>query len=126
MARRKTPPSAVLIQLDQARQRRRIDDYRRQLQAVLQSNQRAFLRLQECGRLFSREGLPAGRDLLLTHQNLLAALALLDGLSDAGDVPAPQQPVRVNAAFRKLDRLLTRTNDLAQKTGLYLARLRER
>ena len=106
-----------IVSLEEARLNRRLKAYRERLDRVLSANQHAVTRLFQTGKLFTREGTKAGRDLLLAHQHLLRVVTLLDRLGHAGDVPAPRQQVEVDAIFTELDELLEKTGELTEKTG---------
>jgi hypothetical protein len=107
----------AIVSLEEARLHRRLKAYRVRLDNVLTANQHAITRLFQTGRLFTREGTKAGRDLLLAHQHLLRVVTLLQRLSHAGDVPAPKQQAEVDAIFSELDELLEKTGELTEKTG---------
>lgn len=113
-----------MVELAEVRAQRRLGEYREKIRRVLDSNQRAIGRLYTSGALFSKQGVRAGRDLLLAHEHLLRVMSLLTRLSDSGDVPAPRTAAQVNAVYAELDDLLEQTSDLTARTGTYLARLR--
>lgn len=108
-----------MVELDEFRARRRLSEYRARIARVLDSNRRAIGRLHSSGALFSRQGVRAGRDLLLAHEHLLRVMTLLDKLS-TGEA----RRTRVEAVYAELEALLERTSELTVKTGTYLARLR--
>ena len=122
MSKRRRRPANV-IDLEQERSRRRLDDYGSKIHRVLDANRRAIGRLYTTGALFSRPGARAGRDLLLAQQHLLKVVQLLHRLRDEGDVPAPRRPTEIAAVYEELDALLDRTSALTARTGTYLARL---
>src|SRR3954469_10209941 len=64
------PMQPAVVSLEEARLHRRLRAYRERLDNVLTANQHAITRLFQTGRLFTREGTKAGRDLLLAHQHL--------------------------------------------------------
>ncbi|MBI3185539.1 MAG: hypothetical protein HYZ28_25655 [Myxococcales bacterium] len=124
MPRRKRSKLAEVVDLAEARALRRLATYREKMGQALDSNRRAIGRLCSIGALFTAEGTRVGRDLLLAHQHLLRVVALLERLSNRGDVPAPRRPTQVGALFSELDQLLDRTSELTTRTGEYWARLR--
>ena len=105
-----------MFSLSDARHARRLKSYRERLDQVLRVNQKAIGKLYLSGRLFTRAGTRAGRDLLLAHEHLLKVLSLLDRLAQKGDVPAPRKAGEVEAVFSELDTLLERTGELTQQT----------
>ena len=107
---------ARVYSLSEARHLRRLKVYRERLDRVLRLNKRAIGRLYTSGRLFTRAGTRAGRDLLLAHEHLLRVLALMERLSHRGDVPAPRRTGEVEAVFSELDTLLERTGELTAQT----------
>lgn len=120
------PRALQVVSLSDARLSRRLANYRARLDAVLRANQHAVTRLFATGALFTRTGTRAGRDLLLAHEHLLRASALLDRLAHAGDVPAPRRAAEVDAIFTELSLLLERTDELTRQTGELLHELTRR
>lgn len=115
---------AVVIDLADARARRRLARYGEKVNRVLEANRQAIGRLYTSGALFSHQGAKAGRDLLRAHQHMLRVVSLLDRLMDGGEVPAPRRHEEICAVYEELDALLDRTSLLTTRTGSYLARLR--
>jgi len=115
MAKRRAAKAKV-FSLSDARHARRLKTYRERLDRVLRLNQKAIGKLYLSGRLFTRAGTRAGRDLLLAHEHLLRVMSLLDRLSQKGDVPAPRRAGEVESVFSELDTLLERTGELTQQT----------
>lgn len=109
-----------MVELASVRAKRRLEDYRRRITHVMETNRTAVGRLYHTGALFTREGARAGRDLLLAHQHLLRVMGLLNRLTQRGDVPAPRHPDAVDAVYGELDALLQRTGELTTRTGEFL------
>jgi hypothetical protein len=121
VATKKKRRLAPIVQLAEIREKRRMSSYQEKIFRVLESNRRALGRLYSTGALFSRQGVRAGRDLLLAHQNLLKVVSLLNGLADATEVCALARTQNVESVYRQLDGLLDRTCELTHRTGHYLA-----
>jgi hypothetical protein len=109
-----------VVDLDEARSRRQLARYHERIGAVIASNRQAIGELFETGELFTREGTRAGRDLLLAHQHLLRVAALINQLSNTGEIPAPRSEGEVGAIYRELDSLMDRTQELTQRTRAFL------
>jgi hypothetical protein len=124
VSKRRRERSAEVVDLSEIRAQLRLVAYQEKIARVLESNRRAIGRLYATDALFTHQGARAGRDLLLAHQHLLKVVGLLNRLSNAGDVPAPRQTKEVDEVYKELDALLDRTNELTNKTGHFLARLR--
>lgn len=113
-----------MIDLAEARAKRRVTAYQHKIARVLESNRRAISRLFTTGAIFTRQGIRVGRDLLLAHQHMLRVVSLVHRLTNAADFPAPRRATDADAVFRELDELLERTSVLTHRTGDYLAKLR--
>jgi hypothetical protein len=112
-----------VVSLSDARRSRKLATYRERLERVLATNRHAVTRLFTSGTLFTRSGARAGRDLLLAHEYLLRASALLHRLAHTGDVPAPRRLSEVDAIFAELSLLLERTDELTRQTNELLDEL---
>jgi hypothetical protein len=111
-----------IIDLAQAREARRLDDFRRRLGAVQETNRRALSQLFQTGLIFSRAGARLGRDLLQAHQHLLKAAELLDRL---GELSGKRDgSPRTDALAVQVQALLARTSELSARSDGLLARRR--
>ena len=110
MARKR---SATVVDLQLARDRRRLHDYSARIRAVLEQNRGALSRLFASGSIFTRRGTRTGRDLLLAHQHLLRVEALLGKLEDLGEAAGGEE---VELIYRELDQLLEKTSQLTERT----------
>jgi len=106
--------SATIVDLQLARDRRRLHDYEARIRAVLEQNRGALSRLFASGSIFTRRGTRTGRDLLLAHQHLLRVEALLGKLEDLGDAASGDE---VELIYRELDQLLAKTSQLTERTA---------
>jgi hypothetical protein len=111
MSRKRT---ATVVDLQLARDRRRLHDYEARIQAALEQNRGALSRLFASGALFTRRGTRTGRDLLLAHQHLLRVEALLGKLEDLGEAASGDE---VDLIYRELDQLLEKTSQLTERTA---------
>ena len=116
-------PVAEVVNLQDLRLQRRVAEYRARLDRVIRSNKRAITRLFSTGLIFTRHGTRAGRDLLLAHEHLLRVVALIERLSNEGDVPAPRKAEEIEGIFTELDALLDRTSELTEHTAELLEEL---
>ncbi len=123
MPKRRVP--APVVSLAEARLEHRLKQYRERLERVLKTNRRAITRLYSTGTLFTRLGCRAGRDLLLAHEHLLRVMALLERLSNTGDVPAPSTAKQIQEIFEELDTLLEQTANLTDETSKVLDELKK-
>ena len=113
-ARRETP----VIHLARARDARRLVDYQRRTQQVIDANKRALARLFQSGVIYSRVGARLARDLLLAHQHLLKVGDLLARLSE---MESPQ-PFDAETVYEEVQALLSRTTALTARSEGVLAR----
>lgn len=120
---RRATATLSVVDLSEALRARRVTDYKKRLNEVLEANEHAVGRLFLSRSLFTREGVKAGRQLLLAHEHLLKVSRLLERLAHRGDVPAPRTPLRVEEVFAELDLLLKKTAELRRRTVAVLASL---
>ncbi len=113
-ARCETP----VIELARARDARRLVDYQRRTQLVIEANKRALARLFQSGVIYSRVGARLARDLLLAHQHLLKVGDLLTQLSEK-DSP---ERFDAEAVYDEVQALLSRTTALTARSEGVLAR----
>ncbi len=113
-ARCETP----VIELARARDARRLVDYQRRTQLVIEANKRALARLFQSGVIYSRVGARLARDLLLAHQHLLKVGDLLSRLSEKD---APER-FDAEAVYDEVQALLSRTTALTARSEGVLAR----
>lgn len=81
---------SAVVDLAQARDARRLRELGERCGAVDDSARRLLSRLFQCGTIFTRQGSRLGRDLLLSHQYLLKAAALVERAGDC-DASAPDE-----------------------------------
>ena len=114
-----------MVDLADARDDRRLRDYRVRLRAVVATNRTSLGRLFQSGLIFTRAGARLGRDLLLAHQHLLKVgdlLARLEGL--AGEARAGRRNLEAEALYGQVQTLLVRTSELSARSDGLLARER--
>ncbi len=110
------------MDLDDARDDRRLRDYQERLRLVMETNRKALCRLFQTGLLFTRVGARLGRDLLLAHQHLLRVADLLARL---GDLSARDgRGADAEALDAQVQALLARTSELSARSDGLLARER--
>lgn len=109
---------APVIELDRARDARRLVDLRRSTAEAIDRSRGALSRLFNTGAVFSRAGSRLGRELLLVHQQLLRAADLLSRLGDLRDSP----PYEAEAVREEIQELLDRTGSLTARSEGVLAR----
>jgi hypothetical protein len=81
---------SAVVDLAQARDARRLRDLGERCGAVDDCARRMLSRLFQCGTIYTRQGSRLGRDLLLSHQHLLRASALVGRAGDC-DASAPDE-----------------------------------
>jgi len=113
-ARRENP----VIELARVRDARRLVDFQRRTQIVIDANKRAMARLFQSGVIYSRVGARLGRDLLLAHQHLLKVGDLLTRLSEK-DCP---ERFDTETVYDEVQALLSRTTALTARSEGVLAR----
>lgn len=109
-----------VIDLQRARDARRLVEYQARSRAVLDTNRRALAQLFQTGLIYSRSGARLGRELLLAHQHLLRVGDLLARLGERfrhGDRNA-------EALYSEVQTLLARTTALTARSDHLLARQR--
>lgn len=101
-----------VISLELERDMRKLRSNREQLYAVLNNHRQALTRLFETGVIFHRQGVKAGRDLLLAHELLHRVLDQLDelGSDDLKGEPKARLMLRIQ-------RDLTRASVITARTG---------
>src|SRR5512134_3461495 len=81
---------SAVVDLAQARDARRLRDLGDRCRTIDECARRSLSRLFQCGAIFTRQGSRLGRDLLLSHQQLLRAAALI-GRAGECDESAPEE-----------------------------------
>jgi hypothetical protein len=104
---RRTTRSAV-VDLAQARGARRLRDLGERCRELDEATRRNLTCLFRCGTIFTRHGSRLGRELLLSHQHLLAAAALLARASDC-DASAPEE---ADALYHEASALVARSTQI--------------
>ena len=114
-----------MIDLADARDDRRLRDYRTRLGAVQETNRKALSRLFQSGLIFSRAGARLGRDLLLAHQHLTRVADVLGRLADL-DLRGPRgrRDAEAEALDAQVQAVLARTSELSARSDGLLARER--
>jgi hypothetical protein len=107
-----------VVDLAQARDARRLRDFRARCQTVDDVNRKALAQLFQSGLIYTRQGARLGRDLLLAHQHLLRVSDLLARLGEAPDAAGGCGA----ALYDEAQALLARTSELAVRCGDVLAR----
>ena len=107
-----------VVDLAQARDARRLRDFRARCQTVDDVNRKALAQLFQSGLIYPRQGARLGRDLLLAHQHLLRVSDLLARLCEAPDAAGGGGA----ALYDEAQALLARTSELAVRCGDVLAR----
>ncbi|WP_434382420.1 hypothetical protein [Melittangium boletus] len=102
-----------VVDLQGARLERRLELYRTRVAERHRTNRAAVEALYQGGTLFTPQGTRAGRALLRAQQLLQRASGLVELLSGEGVVPAPRLPAQVDALYRELDTLLSRSDALS-------------
>ncbi|HTP26325.1 MAG TPA: hypothetical protein VMK12_11790 [Anaeromyxobacteraceae bacterium] len=112
--------TSSIVNLDEARDDRRLRDCQSRLRAVLETNRKALARLFQSGLIFSRAGARLGRDLLLAHQHLLKAADLLSRLCESSC--GARRTADAQALYAQVQSLLARTSELSARSDGLLAR----
>ena len=113
---------SLVVDLAQAREARRLGEYRERLRAVFDTNKRALSRLFQTGLIYSRQGARLGRDLLLAHQHLLRAGDLLARVSEMR--ARHDAHAEAETLYGEVQQLLSRTTELTARSDVLLARRR--
>lgn len=113
----------AVVDLQGARQARRLELYRARVTDRIRSCRAAIEALYQGGNLFTPQGTRTGRSLLRAHQLLQRANGLVDTLAGEGAVPAPRLPERIEELYAELDTLLARGDMLAGRQVASVARL---
>ena len=118
--RRSVRAASRVVDLDRARESRRLRELEDRCRAVDGLNRRSLARLFGTGLLYTRAGARLGRDLLLAHQHLLRVADLLVRIAALGQ--DRQRGDEAGALYDEAQDLLSRTKRLTARTGLILAR----
>lgn len=100
-----------MVDLAEARDARRLRELGERCTAVDGCARRMLSRLFQCGAIFTRQGSRLGRDLLLSHQHLLRAAALVGRVGD-GDGAAPDE---TDALYREAAALVERSSQIVER-----------
>ena len=115
---RRTSARPAVVDLAQARDARRLRELGERCQGIDECARRAVSRLFQCGAIFSRQGARLGRDLLLSHQQLLRAAALIGRAGD-GDASAPDES---DALYQEAVALVERSAQIVARCDAACAR----
>ncbi len=110
------------MDLDRARDDRRLRDYHLRLREVVEVNRKALCDLFQSGLIYTRHGARLGRDLLLAQQHLIKVRELLARLGELGE--RPEQGGEGALLCRQVQVLLARTAELTARSQGVLARER--
>ncbi|HSM91484.1 MAG TPA: hypothetical protein VLT47_01285 [Anaeromyxobacteraceae bacterium] len=106
------------MDLAQARDARRLRELGERCTSVDESARRLLARLFQCGAIFTRQGSRLGRDLLLSHQHLLRAAALVGRAGDC-DEGAPEE---ADALYQEAAALVDRSAQIVTRCEASCAR----
>ncbi len=115
--------SEAVVDLQGARQTRRLELYRNRVTDRLKSCRTDMDTLYQGGNLFTPQGTRQGRALLKAHQLLQQSKGLVETLAGDGVVPAPRLPENIEEVYAELDTLLARSDTLAGRQVASVARL---
>lgn len=107
-----------MVDLAQARDARRLRELGERCQSIDESARRIVSQLFRCGSIFSRHGSRLGRDLLLSHQQLLRAAALIGRARDADDSVSDE----CDALYREAAALVERSTQIVARCEAACAR----
>lgn len=111
-----------VVDLDRARNDRRLADAHRRLREVVGANRKALCGLFQTGLIYTRQGARLGRDLLLAQQHLLKVRELLARIGELEGPPA--EGAERALLHRQVQVLLARTAELTARSDGVLARER--
>lgn len=109
---------SAVVDLAQARDARRLRELGERCTAVDDGARRLLSRLFQCGAIFTRQGSRLGRDLLLCHQHLLRAAALVGRAGDC-DTSAPDES---DALYQEAAGLVERSTQIIARCEASCAR----
>jgi len=112
------PSATAVVDLAQARDARRLRDLGDRCRTIDESARRAVSRLFQCGSIFTRQGSRLGRDLLLSHQCLLKAAALIARATDCDD----SSPEEADTLYQEAAALVERSNQIVARCEASCAR----
>jgi hypothetical protein len=114
---RRSTRSAV-VDLAEARDARRLRDLGDRCRDVDECARRTLSRLFRCGVIFTRHGARLGRELLLGHQHLLRAAALIGRATDC----EPAAPDEAEALYQEASALVERSTQIITRCEAACAR----
>ena len=116
---RKARLAPPVVDLARARDARKLRELLARCRAVDEVNRKSIARLFQTGLVYTRAGARLGRDLLLAHQHLLRASALLSRIAE---LPATAPDGDATALYDEAQGLLARIAELTSRSGGVLAR----
>ena len=116
---RKARLAPPVVDLARARDARKLRELVARCRAVDEMNRKSIARLFQTGLVYTRAGARLGRDLLLAHQHLLRASALLSRIAE---LPAAAPDGEAAALYDEAQGLLSRIAELTARSGGVLAR----
>lgn len=105
---RRTAGRSAVVDLAQARDARRLRELDERCQSVDEGARRIVSRLFQCGAIFTRQGSRVARDVLLSHQQLLRAAALI-GRAEELDASVPDE---CDALYQEASALVERSTQI--------------
>ncbi len=100
-----------VVDLSRERDRRRIREFRHQVQSLLDKNRHSLGKLFSTGAIYTRQGTRAGRNLLAAHQNLRKVSDLLTQHSNL-----EKEHIYASRFFQQLEILLQKSRTLSMQT----------
>ncbi len=107
-----------MVDLAQARDARRLRELGERCESLDECARRIVSQLFRCGNIFSRHGSRLGRELLLSHQQLLRASALIGRACDC-DASAPDE---CDALYQEAAALVERSTQIVARCEAACAR----
>lgn len=105
---RRTAARSAVVDLAHARDARRLRELGERCESLDECTRRIVSRLFQCGTIFTRHGSRLGRELLLSHQQLLRASALI-GRAGECDESAPEE---CDALYQEAAALVERSHQI--------------
>lgn len=105
---RRTAARSAVVDLAQARGARRLRELEERCQSIDEGARRLVSRLFQCGAIFTRHGSRMARDVLLSHQQLLRAAALIGRAEDLDD----SAPGECDALYQEAAALVERSTQI--------------
>jgi len=101
---RRTAARSAVVDLAQARDARRLRELDERCRAIDEGARRIVSRLFQCGTIFTRHGSRLAREVLLSHQQLLRATALIGRAEELEDSSSDECDALYQAAVALVER----------------------